>query len=151
MKVTGAEVSLGEESCGHRSLDSLSTCRDCGRSFFDTVHSLSCNTRGYVVRGGSRSQENSQYYSSNRETRVDIEGRGGYRSKTNQYYSHNQGDRGRLLNLIGGTVGGDERVRYRSQAIQSYQQRGDSKGDGEIRVIRYEPCSMLEKVSMVMG
>ena len=43
------------------------------------------------------SQETSHFSSLNRGTRVNVEGRGGYRSLTSHYYSHNSGDRGGFL------------------------------------------------------
>ena len=61
-----------------------------------TIHYSSRNHRGYFDKSLYMSQE-SQYSSRNQETRVDDEGRGGYRSHTNHYLSHNQGESGRLL------------------------------------------------------
>ena len=44
------------------------------------------------------SQETIHYSYRNHVTRVDVEGRGGYRYETIHYSSHNQGERGRLFN-----------------------------------------------------
>ena len=97
------EASSGEESRGHRSLETIhSSSSNCGvleRRSFDTSQFSSCNSGGYVVRGGSRSQDTSQYYSCNWITTVYVEGRDEYRSHTSHYSSHNQGDSGRLLTL----------------------------------------------------
>ena len=137
-------MSLGEESRGHRSLEtthSSSTnrgvresrghmfqetshytsikCRSHGRRSILTSHSSTRNYGGYVDRSGSRSKDTSHYYSSNQETRVDVEGRGGYRSHTNHYFSHKQDESGRLLTFSRDTVGGDGRFRYRSHNIHS--------------------------------
>ena len=68
---------------------------------------------------GSRSQETIHYSSLNRGTRVYVEGRGGYRSPTSHYYSHNQDERGILLNFSGDAVDGDGRVEYRYQNSHS--------------------------------
>ena len=72
------------------------------------------------------------------ETRVYVEGRGIYRSHTNNYLSHKQGERGGLLNFSRDTVGGYGRVGYRSQTGHSSSQIGDSRGGSARHVIRSE-------------
>ena len=68
-------------------------------------------------------QETSQYSYQNQRTRFYVEGRGGYKSLASHYYSHNQGERGRLLNFSGDTVGGDGRFGYKYQTIHYSSQR----------------------------
>ena len=129
----GLEVSLDEESYGHRSLEiSHSSSRNCGGfgiSSSMTSHSTSCNRGGYVDIGGYRSQDTIHYPYFNRGTRVHVEGRGLYRSTTSHYSSPNQGERGRLLNFSGDTLGGDGVVGYMSQTSHSSSWRGDIRGD----------------------
>ena len=106
----GMEVSLGEEICGHRYIDTRqsssinrgghkssghtsqynrhsisSNCGGCGCRSSLTRHSYYHNHGGYVDISRSRSQETSHFYYHNKETRVDVEGRGGYRYKTSHY------------------------------------------------------------------
>ena len=82
-----------------------------------TSHSASNNCVVYVDMGGYRSQETSHFYYCNRVTRVNDEGRGGYRSPNSRYYPPNQGERVRLLDFSVDTVGGDGRFGYRSHTI----------------------------------
>ena len=74
------------------------------------------------------SQNTSHSSSFNRVNRVDVEGRGGYRSPTSHYYPPNQGERGRLFTFSGDTVGVDGRVVYRSHTSHSSPQIVDSRG-----------------------
>ena len=83
-----------------------------------TRHSSSHNHRGYVDRGGSRSQETIHYSSRNHGTRVYVEERGGYRSHTSHYSSHNQCECGKLFNLLGDTVGSDGNMEHPSSVIK---------------------------------
>ena len=108
----------------------------------------------YVVRGESRSQETSHYYACNWGTMVDVEGKGGYRSHTRHYSSHNQVEHGRLLTSSENTFGVDGRVGYMSQTSHSYYQRVDSKGDGERPGSRHEyinQYSLLKFIESVYG
>ena len=97
----GLELSSVRGSHGYRSLEtrhyysSNSGGRGCRSSLTKKASSKNCGW--YVDRGGYRSQDTSHYYSHNWGTRVDVQGRGGYRYHTIPYYSHNQGERGRLL------------------------------------------------------
>ena len=131
----GIEVSLGEEICGHSYLETIHSFsinhgghKSCGNRSQETRNSTSSNfegrgrksiftiqfsfhnNRGYVDIIGSRSQDPRKPSFHNRVTRVDVEGKGGYRSQTRHYYSHNQGEHGRLLTFSGDTVGGDGRI-----------------------------------------
>ena len=101
------EVFLGEESCGHRSIETRrpssincgnreilghrsqetshptsSNHRGHGRRSSLTIQSSSCNRRGYVDRSVYMLQETSSYYSCNQEKIVDVEGICGYRYQT---------------------------------------------------------------------
>ena len=59
-------------------------------------------------------------------------------SQTRHYFSHNKGERGRLLTLPGDNVGGDGRVRYRSHISHYYPQIVDIRGYGAIHGSRSE-------------
>ena len=97
----------------------------------------------YDVIHGYRSQETSHYYFNNNGESVDGDGRGGYRSQTRHYYSHNAVECGRLLclsvashqfqenvhgNKRDNSSGDDRRRGFRSQETSqsSFQNRGES-------------------------
>ena len=125
------EVSSGEESFVHRSLETIHTSSSNsggpGRRSIMIRKSDFSNCGGYVDIGGSRSQDTSHSSSLDRGTRVHVEGRGGYRSPTRHHYPPNQGERVVLLNISGDNVDGHGRVRYRSQTNHYSPQRGDSE------------------------
>ena len=117
-------------------------------------YSSSLNHKGYVDRGRSRSQETNHSSSRKNLTRVDFEGRVGYRSPVRHYSYHNQGEHGRLLTFSRDTFGGDGRVVYRSQISHSYSRIGDSIGDIARHGSRYEDinhCSLLNIGEIVDG
>ena len=72
----GLEVSLGEESCGHRLLEtshsSSSHYVGCGCKNFLIIHSPSHNCGGYVGRGGSWWQDTSLSSNCKRVIRDDV-------------------------------------------------------------------------------
>ena len=94
-------MSLGGESRGRRSFEtshsSSSNCGGRGRRSIMTSHSASRNFWGYFYRVESRSQDTGHSYYRNRGTRVDVEGRGGYRYPTSHYSLPNQGECGIFL------------------------------------------------------
>ena len=121
-----------------------------------TSHSSSRNHGGYVYRCISRLQETSHYSSCNRWKRVDFEGRGGYRSLTSHHYSHNQCERGRLLNFKETLlmVMGELDIGTRSATITPKEEiLGMSLQDKEVGLKRSTtiPCSTLDKVLTELG
>ena len=82
---------------------SSSNRRGRGHRYVENSHDSSRNLVVYPssdsVRYGYMSQETSHYFSQNWGTRVDVEGRCGYRSQTSHSSHHNPSDRGRLLTL----------------------------------------------------
>ena len=138
----GIEVYSGDESRGHRCLETIHYSsinhrgrENSGHRYQETIHSTSSNCggcghrsiltspysyrncRGYVDIGVYRSQETIHYSSLNRGIRVSFEGRGEYRSETIHYYSHNQCKWGRFLTFSGENVGGDENMKHPSSVI----------------------------------
>ena len=162
------EVSLREESRGHRSLDTIHYYSiDCGgreshghRSQWNTQstpsnsggyermssltsHCYSHYCRGYVDRSGSSSQDTSNYSSHNQETWVDVEGRSGYRYHNNHYFYHDQGESSRFLTSSGYTVSGDRIFWYMSQTSHYSYKRGYIRGDSAIHGIRSKEINHL--------
>ena len=82
------------------------------------------------MAGADRSKETRNVTSHNMGETVGGDGRGGYRSKTIHYYSHNSCDHGRLLFIPGSSSHVDDSIHE--------NERGDSTGDGSIRGIRYQ-------------
>ena len=66
-----------------------------------------------------------------------------FRSQTNHYFYHNQGESGRLLTFSRYNGDGYGRVVYKSHTNQYYSQRGYIRGDGERHGSRSEDINHL--------
>ena len=95
-----------------------------------------------------------QYYSPNWITRVDVEGRCGYRSPTTHYSSLNQCWFGRLLTFSGDSVDGDDIVWYRSHNSHSSSWKEDGRGESGrlgIRTLEINHASLFNVGKSVDG
>ena len=93
--------------------------------------------RGYIrvddIRRVYRSKETSHFYSFNIGETVFDDRRGGYRPQTSQYSSHNPSENGKILNITGASRHVDDGL--------NENERGDSRGDGEIYGSRSQEIS----------
>ena len=119
-------MSLGDRRQGHRSIETdhssfhnngVYHSSDDGRGgsrSHETSHSSYSNNGIYHFGvddiGGNRSQENSHFPVKNHGERVDVEGRGGYRSQTSHFFLRFSGRHGRFSCLSVSSCPVDENI-----------------------------------------